>query len=162
MKIVKLIVASLICLPTLLMAKPEFIVRPQTSFGHLSAINSHEDNGVVYSAGLRLLMSSSKTQRFGINVNYYDVQNDNNDSFTSAGFILEQKVANWFAMGVGTVINFNYGDDNKNIGGITTNLGWEPSWKKRVKPYVTYKTDFIFADNFILINSLDLGISLGF
>ena len=79
------------------------------------------------------------------------------------GIVLEQRLFEWFNMSIGTVGYFNYGVDRSNVIGLTSNLGWEPNNHNiPFKPFVTYRSDTIFADNIETINSISIGFNIEF
>jgi hypothetical protein len=45
--------------------------------------------------------------------------------------------------------------------GIVTNLGWKPSWR-RISPFVTYRSDWIFSNPVVNASSLSVGATLQF
>ncbi len=135
------------------------IIRPQGGYGYFHSADP-DSSGATYHAGARILLPASEVKRFGLEFSWFDVKDAG--EFTSMGILLEQKMWNWFNNSIGTVGYFGFGEDSENIVGLMTNLGWEPNWDKALKPFVTYRTDFIFSEELTTIHSLSAGLALGF
>jgi hypothetical protein len=125
-------------------------VRPHVGYG--TGQNKH--------VGFRLLMHSSDTQSYGLEITRFQ---NNHDGFTAAGIVLEQKMWGWFHMSVGTIGYFKYGAHDENAIGLVSNLGWEPDNNMALKPFVTYRNDTIFAKGKTdIIHSLSAGVTFEF
>ena len=110
--------------------------------------------------GLRILLNSNKKQAYGLELTKFKT---NDDAFNAIGIVLEQRLWEWFNMSIGTVGYFDYGIDNQNIIGLTTNLGWEPNNSISFKPFITYRNDTIFAKEKIeILHSISLGLKFEF
>jgi penicillin V acylase-like amidase (Ntn superfamily) len=132
--------------------KTNVIVRPHFGYGML------DDEGIYHYGGRILLPASDK--RYGLEFTQF--VDDNDESFSSIGIVLEQRLFNWFNMSIGTIGYFDYGVDSDNVIGLTTNLGWEPDNHIPLKPFITYRNDVIFGDDTDTIHSLSIGFSLDF
>ena len=159
MKTIKTMWAVLLVLaffPSLTNAESSLIVRPQIGYGRIDSLNN--DN--ISHAGLRVLFNAGDNKRYGLEATKFSL-NDGGD-FSSLGIVLEQRLWDWFNMSIGTVGYLNYGLDSKNPVGLMTNLGWEPSNYKTIKPFITYRNDIIFSENTDIVHSLSIGISFSF
>jgi hypothetical protein len=133
--------------------KTKVIVRPHFGYGML-------DDDSIYHYGGRILLPASDIRRYGLEISQF--VDNHEESFSSIGIVLEQRLFKWFNMSIGTIGYFDYGLDSENIVGLMSNLGWEPDNYKSFKPYVTYRNDVIFGDNTDTIHSLSIGFSLEF
>jgi hypothetical protein len=129
------------------------IFRPHFGYGML-------DDDSVYHYGGRILLPASDIRRYGLEITQFVDNHD--ESFSSIGIVLEQRLFKWFNLSIGTIGYFDYGLDSENIVGLMTNLGWEPDNYKSFKPYITYRNDVIFGDNTDTIHSLSIGFSWEF
>ncbi|MCK5050270.1 MAG: linear amide C-N hydrolase, partial [Candidatus Cloacimonetes bacterium] len=132
--------------------KSNYMFRPHFGYGILTT------NGetVAHIGGRFLLNAGDK--KWGLDVTYFNTENP----YTSIGVILEAKPFNWFNASMGTIGYFGYGEDEENVIGYSTNLGWEPDNSIGFLPFVTYRSDMIFAKEFEIINSLSVGFGIKF
>ncbi len=128
-------------------------VRPQFGYGVL------EGKSIAH-YGVRLLLPASEVRKFGVEINRFD--DGDNQQFTTAGLVLEQRLFGWFNMSIGTIGYFDYGKDSENTVGLTTNLGWEPDYHTPVYPFITYRFDLIFSDHTDQIHSISAGFAMDF
>ncbi|RKZ42341.1 MAG: hypothetical protein DRQ49_02170 [Gammaproteobacteria bacterium] len=133
--------------------KTNVIVRPHFGYGML-------DDESVYHYGGRILLPVTDNRSYGLELTKF--VGDNDESFSSIGIVLEQRLFNWFNMSIGTIGYFDYGVDSDNVIGLTTNLGWEPDNHIPFKPFVTYRNDMIFGNETDSIHSLSIGFSWAF
>ena len=120
-------------------------IRPHFGFGN---------KGSFY-YGARVLLNANQTKKYGLEITKFYTKDDD---FLTAGIVLEQRLYKWFNMSIGTVGYFNYGKNGENIVGVTTNLGWEPENRIPFKPFVTFRTDIIFAKEGVdSLYSINLG-----
>lgn len=138
-------------LPQTTMAESSLLIRPQAGYGSL------EGTGVSH-AGIRILMPSGKSQRYGVEINHFIYGHD--ASFTSAGIMLEQRRNEQFNMSIGTVGYIDYGGSNPF--GLVTNLGWEPENSGSIEPFITFRNDIIFSESTDSIYSISAGITMKF
>ncbi len=108
--------------------------------------------------GGRILLPASEIRRYGVDVTRFE----GGHSFTTAGVVLEQRLFGWFNMSIGTVGYFDYTQTGGHVPGVMTNLGWEPALNYWVKPFVTYRADFIFDDKTEINHGISAGISFEF
>ena len=156
-----LAVAALVLLslsPGIVHAANPVIVRPQLGFGYLDAGNSN--SGPIQHAGLRLLLTTADHKRYGLEATAF--RPDHKKGFNTLGIVLEQRLWNGFNMSIGTVGYFDYDAPSGNPVGLMTNLGWEPGRYKNFTPFVTYRTDFVFAAQTAIVHSLSAGLSFHF
>lgn len=111
--------------------------------------------------GLRILLKSSPSmeQAYGLEITQFKTTND---EFTAIGIILEQRQFGWFNNSIGTIGYLNYGEDNQNIFGLVTNLGFEPKTNNFFKPFISFRTDLIFTKSINHIYSLSIGYKFNF
>ena len=130
----------------------KFMFRPHFGYG----IQTKGEETLAHIGGRFLLKAGDK--KWGIDVTYFDGENP----YTSFGILLEAKPFSWFNASMGTVGYFGYGEDEDNVIGYSSNLGWEPDNSIGFLPFVTYRTDMIFADEIEIINSLSIGFAMKF
>ena len=138
----------------------EFIVRPHFGIGHASSNDDAKEGDHTY-AGLRLLLSANAWQRYGVEVTRIDIDADDGSDtrYVAAGIVLEQKPWRGFIMSIGTMGYFGDGDNSSNPVGLVTNLGWESTSQRNVKPFVTFRSDTIWDEPRTSLISLNLGLS---
>ncbi len=140
----------------------QVLLRPFASAGYTGS-SGPDGHGAGVNAGIQFLIGANRFQRYGIEVSYRSAYAFTNAAsgiqFITAGFILEQKFAGWFIMGIGTVGYFGIGPNNTNPFGVVTNLGWEPAWDKAWAPFITFRAEFIFDTHFRQMSSLCCGIT---
>ena len=129
-----------------------YMFRPHFGYGILTT----NKEAIAHIGGRFLLNAGDK--KWGLDVTYFDGKNP----FTSFGVILEAKPFSWFNASMGTIGYFGYGEDEENVIGYSSNLGWEPDNSIGFLPFVTYRTDMIFAKEFEIINSLSIGFAVKF
>ncbi len=130
----------------------KFMFRPHSGYGILTK----GDGQMAHFGGRFLLKAGDK--KWGLEFTYFDAENP----FTSFGIVLEAKPFSWFNASMGTVGYFGYGEDEANVIGYTSNLGWEPNNSIGFLPFVTYRSDMIFAEEIEIINSLSVGFGIKF
>jgi choloylglycine hydrolase len=133
--------------------KTNIILKPHFGYGYI------EDES-VYHYGGRILLPATDKRRYGLELTQFVDEND--ESFSSIGIVLEQRLFKWFNMSIGTIGYFDYGVDSDNVIGLTTNLGWEPDNHIPFKPFITYRNDMIFGDETDTIHSLSIGFTWAF
>ncbi len=128
------------------------VIRPQLGYGEFVTgdVNS---KGKASHLGLRILLAASDIRSYGLEISQFEQANHN---FKSVGIVLEQKLYGWFNMSIGTVGYFGF--HNSNPVGLLTGLAWEPGDYGRVQPYISYRTDIVFADTTAIAQSLSLGL----
>ncbi len=129
-----------------------FMVRPTGGYGFI------EGKGFSH-AGARILLQANSNQRYGIDLTYFNCEGE---TFFSAGIVLEQILWGWFNSSIGTIGYFQYGEDNENVIGITSNLGWEPDNHIPFHPFITWRNDIIFGKKIKNVNSISLGFDFYF
>jgi len=135
-------------------SKVRFILRPNANLGVIG-------KDLTYSYGLRFLLKAGSNKAYGIEASrFYNIKDAGN--FYTVGIILEQKLLSWFNSSIGTIGYFNYGENLENVIGLTSNLGWEPYSKKRLSPFITYRSDLIFSRKIQSINTLNIGLNIKF
>jgi len=131
-----------------------FSIRTHTGIGVSRSANSSY-TGTAYHVGARFLLHAGNNKSYGIETSWFNLI-DAGD-IVVAGFVLENKVRNWFHMSIGTIGYFNFADKADNPVGLTTNLGWEPKGKK-LKPLIVLRNDFVFYDRIVIIQSISLAV----
>jgi len=109
--------------------------------------------------GGRILLAADNVHSYGLEFTQF---NYSSNSFSSLGIVLEQKLFGWFNSSIGTVGYFNYGQNNNNLIGLTSNLGWEPDNSIPFKPFITYRQDIIFDKKTEVIHSISFGFTFDF
>lgn len=148
----------------------DFFVRPHIGVGQTSVSGDGED-GTSFHVGSRFLLSAgTNTNRYyGLEVTYIDAyafkDNKPDMQYIGVGIVLEQKPFEFlksFNMGIGTIGYIGIGDNTDNPFGIVTNLGWEPEYKGMIVPFISFRSEFIFDDSTVTMNTLSAGIRLKF
>ena len=129
-----------------------YMFRPHFGYGILTT----NKEAIAHIGGRFLLNAGDK--KWGLDVTYFKGENP----YTSFGVILEAKPFNWFNASMGTIGYFGYGENEENVIGYSTNLGWEPDNSIGFLPFVTYRSDMRFAKEFEIINSLSAGFAIKF
>jgi hypothetical protein len=146
-------------------AKTDFLIRVH---GGTGAAFFMPDMNIDLSlhGGIRLLLSANENQRYGIECSYMHTNvftNDQAMTFISTGFVLEQRLFDWFVMAIGTIGYISLESGGGFPFGIITNLGWEPKLKGKIAPFITYRAEFLFLNNnFIQVSSLSAGVTFIF
>ena len=126
-------------------SKSALLIRPQFGIG---------SDGLAHIGG-RVLLATNAFQKFGIELTNFQNSTQN---FTAVGIMLEQRLWSWFNMSMGTVGYIGYGDSKENTFGFSTNLGWEPDNDIPFLPFVTYRTDMVFAtEKMEILHSVSIG-----
>jgi penicillin V acylase-like amidase (Ntn superfamily) len=108
--------------------------------------------------GARILLNSSNTQAYGLEVTEFKTKDDD---FLAIGIVLEQRLWEWFNMSIGTIGYFDH--KNQNSIGLVSNLGWEPNNHIPFRPFITYRNDIIFAkDKTETLHSISAGFKFEF
>jgi hypothetical protein len=134
-----------------LQKESNFLIRPNANIGVVN-------KDFVYSYGFRVLLKAGSNKAYGIEISRFNRKD--NRFFYTAGIILEQKLWKCFNSSIGTIGYFNFEGDSKNTVGLTSNLGWEPNSNKRLSPFITYRSDFIFTSKMQSINTLNIGLNI--
>ena len=130
--------------------KVRVILRPHFGYGYMGRER-------ISHYGIRLLLPAGSTKRYGVEFTKF------NKFFMMAGIVLEQRLFEWFNMSIGTVGYFNYkSDQNNNVVGLVSNLGWEPDNHIPFKPFVTYRSDVILEKPVKSISSIVVGFNFEF
>jgi len=158
-KIIWTVSFLLVFLPSLVNAGSSLIVRPQVGYGYMASLDS-SNGGYISHAGLRILLSAGEIRRYGLEATRFRF--NDGGGFRSLGIVLEQRLWDWFNMSIGTIGYFNYGVGSTNPVGLMTNLGWEPSNYKKLKPFITYRNDIISSENTDIVHSLSIGVTFSF
>ena len=143
-------------------------LRPHAGVGWASAYN-RSGNALALHAGGRLLfpapLAPNIDASFGLEATYLQLDIRGNDVFSeryaAVGIVLEMTVLGGFNLGVGTLGYIGVGGAERNPFGVVTNLGWEPSWDSRVRPYITMRSEWIFDAATYCVLSLSAGINFG-
>ena len=143
-------------------------LRPHAGVGWASAYN-RSGNALALHAGGRLLfpapIAPNIDASFGLEATYLELDITGNDVFSEryavVGIVLEMTVLGGFNLGIGTLGYIGVGGAERNPFGVVTNLGWEPSWDSRVRPYITLRSEWIFDAATYSVVSLSAGINFG-
>ena len=149
-------------------ARRILFLRPHAGVGWASAYN-RSGNALALHAGGRLLfpspLSPKVDAKFGLEATYLQLDITGRDIFSeryaAVGVVLEMTVVRGFNLGIGTLGYIGVGGTDRNPFGIVTNLGWEPLWDSRVRPYVTMRSEWIFDRATYSILSLSVGATFG-
>lgn len=102
---------------------------------------------------------------FGLEATYLQLDITGRDIFSeryaAVGVVLELTVAGGFNLGIGTLGYVGVGETDRNPFGVVTNLGWEPAWESRVRPYITLRTEWVFDQATYNVLSLSVGVTFG-
>ena len=98
------------------------LIRPNAAIGYL---NSEDNEGLAINYGIRILLSASDFQRFGILLDHLFITNNDSLSYLRTGLMLEQVLFKYFNMGHGTIGYINLIDKGDYPFGIYTYLGFE-------------------------------------
>jgi hypothetical protein len=102
---------------------------------------------------------------FGLEATYLQLDITGNEVFSeryaAVGVVLEMTVLQGFNLGIGTLGYVGVGGTDRNPFGVVTNLGWEPTWDSRVRPYITMRSEWIFDGANYNVLSLSAGITFG-
>jgi len=148
----------------------DFFIRPHIGVGQTSVSGDGED-GTSFHIGSRFLLSAgtSTNRYYGIEVTYIDAYASGDDKpdmqYIGVGIVLEQKPFESFEsfnMGIGTIGYVGIGDNTDNPFGIVANLGWEPEYRGMITPFISFRSDLIFDDSTVQMNTLSAGIRLQF
>lgn len=112
--------------------------------------------GLGYHIGGRFLLEANPNQKYGLEITYIRAVASESRDYVAMGIVLEQRKFNWFNMSIGTIGYINIRESTYPFG-IVTNLGWEPRASGRLKPFVTYRSEWIFDKVFLGINSISIG-----
>ncbi len=143
-------------------------IRPHAGVGWASAYN-RSGNALAFHAGGRVLfpapLSPEVAATFGLEATYLQLDITGSEVFTeryaAVGVVLELSVVGGFNLGIGTLGYVGVGGTERNPFGVVTNLGWEPTWPSRVRPYLTLRTEWIFDQATYNVLSLSAGITFG-
>lgn len=145
--------ALMLCLTsTMVHAGDVILLRPQFGMGTL-------DGRYCEHAGLRLLQGVTDIRRYGLELSRV---NSKVGDFISTGIVLEQRLAGWFNMSIGTIAYLGVGQGSRNYPGVVANLGWEPETNGALRPFVTLRNDVLFADSTLSGLSLSVGMGMQF
>lgn len=143
-------------------------LRPHAGVGWASAYN-RSGNALALHAGGRVLfpapLAPNIDASFGLEATYVQLDITGNDVFSeryaAVGIVLEMTVVRGFNLGIGTLGYVGVGGTDRNPFGIVTNLGWEPTWDSRVRPYISMRSEWIFDAATYSVLSLSAGINFG-
>ena len=137
---------------------PVFTVRPHGGIGATFTPFHEAAPALTAHAGVRALLPAGPKYRYGLEVSFLALDARQQTSHRLVlGVMLETILFGHFLMGIGTV---GYISASARTFGVSTNLGWEPQWRSPVLPFVTVRTDFVFAETFSISNALSLGLTV--
>jgi hypothetical protein len=135
-------------------ANAEVIFRPHLATGQFT---NGDISGSSQTIGARLLLSVGGYQSYGIALNSFKLSSDDlleDEEFNSFGIYLEQVIADWFNMGIGTVGYFGLFEQNPV--GLSNSLGWQ---NKTGRFLLSFRNDIIATEKDMTnINSIMVGI----
>ncbi|MBI4721762.1 MAG: hypothetical protein HY769_01970 [Candidatus Stahlbacteria bacterium] len=134
-----------------------FPFRPHVGVGYTTSYGKGID-GLGYHIGGRWLLEANSNQKYSLEITYIKAVVSENRNYVAIGIVLEQKKFNWFNMSIGTIGYINTQENTKPFG-IVTNLGWEPKTIGHLKPFVTYRSEWIFDKVLLGIDSISIGIT---
>jgi hypothetical protein len=137
-------------------------LRPHAGGGYASALGDGPGGGVFHAGG-RVLLAANATKLYGLEATYLRVpgKGGTRAEYLATGIVLEQRLWGCFNMSIGTVGYVGLSSGLGNLFGIVTNLGWEPDWG-RISPFFTYRSDWIFSQPKVNINSVSAGTTVRF
>jgi hypothetical protein len=130
--------------------------RPNVGIGYTTSYGKGID-GLGCHLGGRFLLDANSNQKYGLEITYIKAVASENRDYVAIGIVLEQRKFDWFNMSIGTIGYINT-QENTNPFGIVTNLGWEPKTSGYFKPFVTYRSEWIFDKVILGINSISIGL----
>lgn len=139
------------------------VLRPHTGVAYAASM-SNGDSGLGFHAGLRAQADVSPVRSGGFEITYIDPfafgdkKMGDRKRYIAAGFVLEQRLWKWFHMAIGTIGYIGIESPRTNPFGVVTNLGWEPDTAGTVRPFITYRSEWIFSNPVISINGISVGI----
>jgi hypothetical protein len=144
----------------------EFVgIRPHIGVGYATA-SGNGASGTSFHVGTRILFGAEQDKYYGLEVTYIDAYASEDDEpdtqYLAVGVVLERKMFKSFNAGVGTIGYLGIGDNSDNPFGLVATLAWEPEYKGMIIPFISFRSDLIFDDSTIDINSLSAGIRLRF
>lgn len=140
-------------------------VRAAAGFGIAHSFGENSMSGLSYHVGGRFLLPAGKAGlRYGLEASFVAPFAENSDQrYVAFGIILEATLWKHFLAAIGTVGYIAAaGPQSSHPFGLVTNLGWSPEWNFFIRPFVTYRAEFIFADAVIIDSSLSAGIGFSF
>lgn len=143
-------------------------IRPHAGVGWAAGYNRLGDALALHAGGRILFpapISPKVEATFGLEATYLQLDITGRDIFSeryaAVGVVLELTVAGGFNLGIGTLGYVGVGETNRNPFGVVTNLGWEPAWESRVRPYITLRTEWVFDQATYNVLSLSVGVTFG-
>ena len=145
-------------------AAGHLILRPTAGLGYSTAYGKVA-GGASEHIGGRVLLKTNAFQSYGIEVSFvqprpWGQSNAISQDYLAVGIVLEQVLFKWFTMGIGTVGYIGVAGTSGRPFGIVTNLGYDPANGRAIAPFITYRSEWIFASPVISINSLSVGLSI--
>lgn len=109
-------------------------------------------------------------QRIGVQSSYHDISLFDDDfpqalpqRFVSFGFLFEHIVWDNITIALSTSAFVPVGFEPGTYPfAITWQPGWEPQWKSFVRPFVGYRSDWIFASKLISVSTIVVGVTFAF
>lgn len=143
-------------------------VRPFAGIGWTDSFGDSR-NGLAFHAGGRVLVPTPTSPKvggkFGIETSYValDVRKDNAipERYFVVGGVWEMTFVRHLTLSTGLAGYIGLRDTAGNSFGIITDVGWEPAWDSRFVPYVTLRSEFIFADRVYSVLALSVGFTVG-
>lgn len=143
-------------------------IRPHAGVGWAAGYNRSGDALALHAGGRILFpapISPKVEATFGLEATYLQLDITGRDIFSeryaAVGVVLELTVAGGFNLGIGTLGYVGVGETDRNPFGVVTNLGWEPAWESRVRPYITLRTEWVFDQATYNVLSLSVGVTFG-
>jgi hypothetical protein len=137
-------------------------VRPMFGFGYSNTYGSGP-SGWGYQAGGRAQLYADASQSFGLEASYVvPVMTRTDGRYVALGLVLEQRLWDAFIMSIGTVGYLGVSGQERQPFGIVTNLGYSPRLTAHLRPFLTYRAEWIFASPAVGINSLSVGLTVNF
>jgi len=154
----KKLITMLILISTFLFGQNNGILfRTISGAGYNSSIND-KISGVGYHIGGRLLLNVDPSHRYGLETTFVSPFGNDDNNYIAIGIVLEQIKKEWFLMSIGTIGYIELGNGGNNPFGIVSDLGWESPKEKKIKPFVSYRSEWIFNQSVLSLNSISFGI----
>ena len=137
-------------------------VKPHGGVGY-AAVSEGGEGSSCRHVGVRLLMPASYTRAFGLELTHIDVDVSSDESvdtqYVAVGIVLEQTLWGHFNMAIGTIGYVGSGDNTANPFGLVQSLGWESDIGDRIDYYVVWRSEHVFDDPGVTMNSLSLAVA---
>ena len=125
------------------------------------AQRARQQDGISLAAmgGVQLMLAANENQSFGVEIDFIQADARPERRYVAAGLLVENRI-DWFLLGIGSMAYVPLAEPRPTPVGITTKLGWVPSYHRVVNPFIVLRADWIFDDRIVGILSANAGIQL--